>query len=380
MIVRGNLARADAASTARANTSFTRTQFALIFWDILFAPVDGVFETPFQTAPLDLATDAFSIGASRGQVTSHSAGRTNPRRDGRLIGGRSAVRRPAINERLAAIAAGEGPALLKETDDRERPLETFAVGIRWDRYTQEDLLEIVEVRRRRLHSLLLFLPTLKKSLPSSRTVHWPASACCDLDCLCGRVRPPNWRYPGSLVRTFPNFILPPLLPLAKPVLTRPSFASDSLWNPETSRALFSEIKGPGDQLSETQKVWIDVLLAAGVGVEVVKVVETKERRDETPDAEDEDEEDAVDDGEDVKDEEGGGPKKKKKKNTTQTTKKRKRAAKTTPARGNSVVKEGSAAPPRRAARPAKKKQKIDPAVVESREGGPVQEMVLDDSD
>ncbi|KWU46578.1 hypothetical protein RHOSPDRAFT_8870, partial [Rhodotorula sp. JG-1b] len=53
--------------------------FALIFWDILFAPVDGVFETPFQTAPLDLATDAFSI-----------------------------------------------------------------VGIRWDRYTQEDLLEIVE--------------------------------------------------------------------------------------------------------------------------------------------------------------------------------------------------------------------------------------------
>jgi Fanconi-associated nuclease 1 len=156
MIVRGNLARADAASTARANTSFTRSQFALIFWDILFAPVDGVFETPFQTAPLDLATDAFSIGASRGQVTSHSAGRTNPRRDGRLISGRSAVRRPAINERLAAIAAGEGPALLKETDDRERPLETFAVGIRWDRYTQEDLLEIVEVRRRRCTRFFCF--------------------------------------------------------------------------------------------------------------------------------------------------------------------------------------------------------------------------------
>lgn len=56
------------------------------------------------------------------------------------------VRRPAINERLAAVARADGPSLLKETDDRERPLETFAVGIRWERYTQEDLLEIVEVR------------------------------------------------------------------------------------------------------------------------------------------------------------------------------------------------------------------------------------------
>ena len=78
------------------------------------------------------------------------------------------VRRPAINERLATIAAGEGPALLRETDDRERPLETFAVGIRWDRYTQEDLLEIVEVRRRDLRfaarrsALLCFLQILSK--------------------------------------------------------------------------------------------------------------------------------------------------------------------------------------------------------------------------
>ena len=179
------------------------------------------------------------------------------------------------------------------------------------------------------------------------------------------------------MRAFPNFLLlPPLLPLAKPILTRPVFASDSLWNPETSRALFSEIKGPGDQLSETQKVWIDVLLAAGVSVEVVKVVETKERRDETPGAEEADDDDAVVEDEDVKDEEGG-PKKKKSKTTT---KKRKRAAKTTRARSDSVVKEGAAAPPLRAARPAKKKKKIETTVDESQEGVPVEEMVLDDSD
>lgn len=53
----------------------------------------------------------------------------------------------------------------------------------------------------------------------------------------------------------------------------------SLWNPSTGRALFAEVKGPGDQLSETQKVWIDVLLGAGVGVEVVRVVESREGGD-----------------------------------------------------------------------------------------------------
>lgn len=53
----------------------------------------------------------------------------------------------------------------------------------------------------------------------------------------------------------------------------------SLWNPTTGRALFAEIKGPGDQLSETQKVWIDVLLGAGVGVEVTRVVQSREERE-----------------------------------------------------------------------------------------------------
>ncbi|GAA6012142.1 hypothetical protein JCM11491_001762 [Sporobolomyces phaffii] len=89
--------------------------FALVFWDIVFAPVDGVFETAYQSAPLDLATDAFAI-----------------------------VRRPAIDARLAAVARGEAVTFLTETDDRERPLNTWAVGINWERFSREDLIEIVE--------------------------------------------------------------------------------------------------------------------------------------------------------------------------------------------------------------------------------------------
>ncbi|GAA6016477.1 hypothetical protein JCM8202_006053 [Rhodotorula sphaerocarpa] len=261
--------------------------FALIFWDILFAPVDGVFETPFQTAPLDLATDAFAI-----------------------------VRRPAINERLAAVAAGEGPSFLKETDDRERPLETFAVGIRWGRYTQEDLLEIVECMGPQALAAVL---TVFVEEYGHRTGGIPD--------LC-------------------------------------------LWNPTTQRALFSEVKGPGDQLSETQKVWIDVLLAAGVGVEVVKVVETKERRKEES-ASEEEEGEGGENGEGGK---GGG-------------KKRRRRAKTTPKRARSsslsVKKEGTpagkeiAAPKK--ARGQKRPKKEVTTIQEEPVTGP-QEMVLSDSD
>lgn len=44
-----------------------------------------------------------------------------------------------------------------------------------------------------------------------------------------------------------------------------------VWDYAKREARFIEVKGPGDSLSETQKVWIDVLLSAGIQVEVCKV-------------------------------------------------------------------------------------------------------------
>jgi Fanconi-associated nuclease 1 len=46
---------------------------------------------------------------------------------------------------------------------------------------------------------------------------------------------------------------------------------DRVWDYNNKEARFVEVKGPGDSLSETQKVWIDVLLSAGIQVEVCKV-------------------------------------------------------------------------------------------------------------
>jgi len=47
--------------------------------------------------------------------------------------------------------------------------------------------------------------------------------------------------------------------------------TSSVWDYNEKVARFVEVKGKGDSLSETQKVWIDVLLSAGIQVEVCKV-------------------------------------------------------------------------------------------------------------
>ncbi|EGN95749.1 hypothetical protein SERLA73DRAFT_76815 [Serpula lacrymans var. lacrymans S7.3] len=44
---------------ASSNGQNIHMLFGLLFWDIIFAPVPGAFETPFQSAPLDIAEDSF---------------------------------------------------------------------------------------------------------------------------------------------------------------------------------------------------------------------------------------------------------------------------------------------------------------------------------
>jgi fanconi-associated nuclease 1 len=88
----------------------------LLFWDVLFLPLPGVFETPYQTAPLDLATDAFFP-----------------------------LRRSEINARLVELENGRGPEILKRMHGREKPRETWCIGLNWS-YALEDLLEILEVQ------------------------------------------------------------------------------------------------------------------------------------------------------------------------------------------------------------------------------------------
>ncbi len=91
-----------------------RTLFGYLFYGVLFTYIPNVFQTPYQTCPLDLHTDAFYPS-----------------------------RASEINHRLVEIANGDASRLLQEVYDREHEKQTCVVGIDWS-YEFDDLLEIVK--------------------------------------------------------------------------------------------------------------------------------------------------------------------------------------------------------------------------------------------
>lgn len=95
--------------------SIVTTLFGLLMWPILFAPLPGAFETPYQIAPLDLGEDTFA--PARAEIL-----------ESRLL---------AMSKTSTALE------MLQEADERERGRGTWAVGVNWE-YGQEDLEEILE--------------------------------------------------------------------------------------------------------------------------------------------------------------------------------------------------------------------------------------------
>jgi fanconi-associated nuclease 1 len=92
------------------------TIFGLLFWDIIFAPIPGSFETRYQTAPLDIAEDTFYTS-----------------------------RQEMIDNRLSEIKDGKAPEILQAIDKNYRKTRTWCVGVRWDLCETQDLLEILDV-------------------------------------------------------------------------------------------------------------------------------------------------------------------------------------------------------------------------------------------
>ncbi|KAE8155453.1 VRR-NUC domain-containing protein [Aspergillus tamarii] len=94
-----------------------RTLFGYLFYDILFTYVPNVFQTPFQTCPLDLHTDSFY-----------------------------ATRASEINHRLVEITNGESERILRAVHAREAPRQPCAIGIDWS-FELDDLVDIVRCFR-----------------------------------------------------------------------------------------------------------------------------------------------------------------------------------------------------------------------------------------
>ncbi|EON62111.1 hypothetical protein W97_01330 [Coniosporium apollinis CBS 100218] len=90
-----------------------RTLFAYLFYDVLFTYIPNVFQTLYQTCPLDLHTDAFYPS-----------------------------RISEINRRLAQIGNGEAGNLIQRVWDEHYEKKTCVVGLDWA-FELSDLLEIV---------------------------------------------------------------------------------------------------------------------------------------------------------------------------------------------------------------------------------------------
>lgn len=171
-----------------------RTLFAYLFFDIIFTYVPNVFQTAYQTCPLDLHTDSFYP-----------------------------ARISEINRRLAEISNGEAERILREVYDREHERKTCVVGLKWD-FDIDDLAELV------------------------RCFPGPALAA-----VC-KVMAQEYRQRGG---GLPDLIL---------------------WRTEPAAScMFAEVKSANDRLSDTQRLWIHVLMSAGVEVALCSAVASSVR-------------------------------------------------------------------------------------------------------
>ncbi|KAL2153881.1 hypothetical protein VTH82DRAFT_2557 [Thermothelomyces myriococcoides] len=185
-----------------------RTIFAYLFFDILFLYVPNVFQTPFQTCPLDLHTDTF-----------YSA------------------RASQINHRLVEIANGSAERILREVYEQEHERRTCIIGLNWD-FDIEDLAELV--------------------------------ACFDGDALAAICMVMAQEYKAR-AGGVPDLILWRTGKDGPPVNGNSS-------NHPKGEVMFVEVKSTNDRLSDTQRLWINMLAGAGVRVVLCHAVAREVRQ------------------------------------------------------------------------------------------------------
>ena len=178
-----------------AENALWTTLFALLFLDLYWLPVPDMLPTPWLDGPMDLGTPAFANN-----------------------------RRAAVQERLAALQAGQGLALMQL--HRERWRGQRVRGLSWQGWSDEVLDQVVQG---------VGSPGLCAIVERLLELGWSAA----------RGLPDLALLPGEPLR----------LPGSVPAGVGPGF-------------LLVEVKGPGDSLRDDQQAWHDALARAQVPVEV----------------------------------------------------------------------------------------------------------------
>jgi Fanconi-associated nuclease 1 len=197
-----------------------RTLFGLLFYDILFFNpyIPNVFQTAYQTCPLDLHTDSFF-----------------------------SARMPEILGRVNQICNGEASDLIQRVWDQEYESRRCIVGVRWDEFEREDLLELVACfRGQDLGTIMLVMAQEYQSRGGGvpDLVLWKVFGC------------------DKAVENCETGV---------PVGEQISTSAEGSSRPK-GEVVFAEVKSANDRLSDTQRLWISVLLSAGVKVELCHAV------------------------------------------------------------------------------------------------------------
>ncbi|EDO00123.1 hypothetical protein SS1G_02983 [Sclerotinia sclerotiorum 1980 UF-70] len=195
-----------------------RTLFAYLFFDILFLYIPNVFQTQYQTCPLDLHTDAFF-----------------------------AARASEINHRIVEIENGKAAEIIRGVWESEADKRTCVVGLRWE-FDVHDLQEIVDA---------FGGAGLGKVM---------------------RVMAEEYRVRGGGVPDLFLWDVGEAKDEPKDEQNDKTKNNSNKINtkPQTKQrkkeVRFVEVKSGNDRLSDTQRMWIHVLMGAGIRVELCNVV------------------------------------------------------------------------------------------------------------
>jgi Fanconi-associated nuclease 1 len=228
-----------------SESGILRTLFAYLFLDILFLYVPNVFQTAYQTCPLDLHTDAF--------FTARSA---------------------EIHARLNDISNGAAEPIIRRVYDAHHERRTCVVGLDWS-YDVTDLLEIA----RCFHPPAL--ATVCKVLAQEYAQRgggvpdlflWRVGGGGDGG--DGRAAGDEDGRGGGAVRADAGATADGKKPAgdADAGADAGDGADDGASNGVRGEVKFAEVKSENDRLSDTQRLWIHVLCGAGVRVELCAAV------------------------------------------------------------------------------------------------------------
>ncbi|KAF7917316.1 hypothetical protein BELL_0520g00040 [Botrytis elliptica] len=222
-----------------------RTLFAYLFFDILFLYIPNVFQTEYQTCPLDLHTESFYE-----------------------------ARASEINHRIVEIENGMAAEIIRGVWEREGERKTCVVGLRWD-FERKDLEGIVEafgsglgkvmrvmaeeyrVRGGGVPDLFLWDDGVEEEAEDEPTKQEPMKGKLkeEKDIKNETPEEVEEEKKGSQVKN-----------------EYKNGSQDTVKRRRKKEVLFVEVKSENDRLSDTQRLWIHVLLGAGIRVELCNVV------------------------------------------------------------------------------------------------------------